>query len=164
MNVRFIGPFPAFIHYTDDMEDWQGAYATGPVVRIRPKYRDRGDDGIHLHELEHVRQWYAGLIIGVALAIALLFVPELAEFSTYWHTALLAGIGIHGLLYRLLWPYRLWAEVTAYRKQLATYPAGSDCMWAARALATKYQLRTSIDDARRALSIDGYGHFQGEQG
>lgn len=36
-------------------------------------------------------------------------------------------------------------------------------MWAAMALATKYRLRTSIDDARRALSIDGYGHG-GENG
>ncbi|MGQ0711188.1 MAG: hypothetical protein ACT4NV_15745 [Rhodoferax sp.] len=145
------------------MPDWVGGYASGPVVRIRPKYRDRGDVGIHRHELEHVRQWYAGLMVGMALALALQFIPELARLATYWTLAIPFGISIHSLLYLLLPQYRMWAEVAAYRKQLASYPHGTDCTWAAQALATKYRLRISIDDARRALSIDGSGHFQGEQ-
>jgi hypothetical protein len=161
MRTRWIGLLPVFVFYTDSMSDWQGGCAAGPIIRIRPKYRDRGDEGIHLHEMEHARQWYAGLMIGAVLALALLLAPGLAEISAHWLLVLIAGIGIHGLLYLLLRTYRRWAEVTAYRKQLATYPAGTDCMWAARVLATKYRLGISIDDARLALSIDGNGRFRG---
>ncbi len=45
--------------FTDNLADWQGGVANGPVIRIRPKYRD--DQGIYQHELTHVKQWFATL-------------------------------------------------------------------------------------------------------
>ena len=43
--------------YTDKfLEPWQGGRCAGPVILIRPKYRD--DVGIYKHELEHIKQGF----------------------------------------------------------------------------------------------------------
>ena len=43
--------------YTDKfLEPWQGAAAFGPVILIRPKYRE--DVGLLEHEKMHVKQWW----------------------------------------------------------------------------------------------------------
>ncbi len=51
--------FPHITVYTDRLPDGVGGCANGPLIRIRPKYRE--DVGIHEHELEHVRQWWITL-------------------------------------------------------------------------------------------------------
>lgn len=51
--------FPHLIFYTDRMPDDFGGMANGPIIRIRPKYKD--DKGLYRHEYEHVRQWYISL-------------------------------------------------------------------------------------------------------
>jgi hypothetical protein len=61
----------------------------GPVIFIRPE--KRGDEGLYRHELAHVRQSLAGLLV------------------------------VHALLYLLVPRYRLWAEVQAYREQSRYY-------------------------------------------
>ena len=45
--------------YTEKLPEWVGARANGPVIRMRPKYKD--DRGILEHEKCHVRQWYMTL-------------------------------------------------------------------------------------------------------
>lgn len=45
----------AIIRYTDNIPESFGGMAYGPVIFIRPKYRD--DKGLHAHEQEHVKQW-----------------------------------------------------------------------------------------------------------
>lgn len=55
---------PALVFYTRNrrlMPPGVAGRAIGPLILIRPEYLE--DQGIHLHELEHVRQWYltAGL-------------------------------------------------------------------------------------------------------
>ena len=50
---------PALILYTDNLPEGVGGCANGPVIRIRPKYRE--DEGIHAHELTHVWQWWLTL-------------------------------------------------------------------------------------------------------
>ena len=56
--LKFVyGIFPAFVFYTDNLAEWQGGCANGPVVRIRTKYKDV-DTGILQHELTHVKQFY----------------------------------------------------------------------------------------------------------
>ena len=60
-----------------------------PVILIRPKYKN--DFGLYMHELEHVKQAFKGLLIG------------------------------HVLLYALSKKYRLKCEVEAYREQSLHY-------------------------------------------
>lgn len=50
---------PYLLFYTDDLPKSIGGRANGPVVRIRPRYRN--DAGLHRHEEEHVWQWYITL-------------------------------------------------------------------------------------------------------
>ena len=54
-----------FTFYTDDMATWQGGYAYGPVIKIRPQYKE--DEGIYQHELTHVKQWLLTLSLHWAL-------------------------------------------------------------------------------------------------
>jgi hypothetical protein len=118
--VRWVfGILPAFISYTDELpQNVGGRRWLGPCIRIRPRYRD--DEGIHQHEIEHVRQWYASFMLP------------------------------HALLYPLVDRYRLWAEVRAYRKQLACYPDDRAPLFAAF-IATHYSLKISESDALTLL-------------
>jgi hypothetical protein len=76
--------------YTDfGVPDGSAGCARGPVIFIRPKYRN--DYGLYRHELLHVKQAIAGFFV------------------------------IHALFYLLWKPYRLWAEVQAYREQARHY-------------------------------------------
>lgn len=53
--------FPTAIIRYADPGPGRGGKAQGPVITIAPKYRD--DEGIHAHELEHVRQWWLTLTV-----------------------------------------------------------------------------------------------------
>lgn len=53
---------PALIVYTDDLPEAVGGRASGPYIRIRPKYRN--DIGIHKHELAHVEMFWLTLGLG----------------------------------------------------------------------------------------------------
>ena len=57
--MKMCFPPLALIFYTDALPEGVGGDARGPVIRIRSKYRE--DQGIHQHELEHVRQWWRTL-------------------------------------------------------------------------------------------------------
>lgn len=89
---------PSLTIYTDNLPANVGGCANGPVVRIRPKYRD--DAGIHAHEDEHVEQWYVGVMIGVLAALTMSSIPS--EWSEWWQMPLAVGIGLHPLAYLLL--------------------------------------------------------------
>ena len=139
------GIVPVPIVYTDRLlKDWQGAATRGPFVVIRPVYLERGDEGIHAHELEHVRQFWT---MAASLAIVLLLVLP-AEWRAF--SAALPLL-VHPFMYRFVRGYRLEAEVSAYQVQLAFSPAGASADWAAEALATKYDLNISREDARAML-------------
>lgn len=56
---RIFGFIPVPIFWTErTLEDWQGGYSLGVFCVIRPKYRDRKDEGIVRHELRHCEQFY----------------------------------------------------------------------------------------------------------
>lgn len=76
-----IVPVPVF--YTDGLPDGVGGRQIGPVVQIRPVYRERGDEGIHQHELEHVRQWWATLGLHSLLYLAVRRYRLWAEARAY---------------------------------------------------------------------------------
>lgn len=118
MKVRLLTSPPALLFYTDRLPDGVGGCTNGPVVRIRPKYRD--DAGIHKHEELHVWQW--------------------------WLT-----LGLHSLLYLFIRPYRQWAEVEAYRRQMRYPPHLSLDSAAQRLAAPRYELGLTADQAREAL-------------
>ncbi|OPY87923.1 MAG: hypothetical protein A4E72_01405 [Syntrophus sp. PtaU1.Bin208] len=44
------------IFYTDRMPKYSSGCANGPIIRIRPAYRD--DRGLLEHEKVHVKQWW----------------------------------------------------------------------------------------------------------
>lgn len=60
VTVRSVlGFIPVPIFWSDRvLKGWQGGVSYGFFCIIRPKYRDRNDDGIVRHELRHCRQFY----------------------------------------------------------------------------------------------------------
>ena len=79
--------YPSITLYTDNLPPDVGGCANGPIVRIRPKYRN--DTGIHAHEAEHVRQWWVGVLLGARAALAISSIPS--QWSDWWTLALIAG-------------------------------------------------------------------------
>ena len=67
---------PALILYTDSLPDGTGGATNGPVIRIRPKYKD--DEGIYKHEELHVWQWW--LTMGLH-SVLYLFVREYRQWA-----------------------------------------------------------------------------------
>jgi hypothetical protein len=50
---------PHLTFYVDSLPRNAAGVANGPIIRIRKDKRD--DEGLWLHEYEHVRQWYVTL-------------------------------------------------------------------------------------------------------
>lgn len=132
-----------WLKYTDEVPEQFGGLASGPLIRIRPKYK--GDAGLLEHEKMHVRQWYALTVLGLVSAAALMLLVSPA----FW-PAVGAAPSLHPLLYKCLRPYRCWCEVRAYRKQIATGGYTSNA-FAVTALVEKYALGLSVDEARARL-------------
>ena len=63
MKLKFVyGFLPAIVFYTDKLIPKRfGAYTIGPIVLIRPKYKD--NEGLLQHELTHVKQMYRTLLL-----------------------------------------------------------------------------------------------------
>lgn len=117
-TVFGIIPVPVFV--TDwGMGPTVGGAANGPVIRIRPKYIERNDEGILNHELNHVKQFYTPLLISLGIFAALWL--WLGYFHIYSAYILIIGGTLHSLLYLLVRPYKLWSEVTSYRIQAKSY-------------------------------------------
>lgn len=105
----------ALIIFTDRMPVEMGGRARGPVVLIRPKYRD--DAGLLAHELVHVGQFWGPAVMFSILGALLLMQPDpLLVYIGYVLPGL--GLAIHSVFYRFDRTYRLWAEVSAYRVQM----------------------------------------------
>lgn len=60
-------------------------------------------------------------------------------------------LGIHPLLYRFVRPYRQWAEVAAYRRQMRYTPHISLNSAAERLTSPRYDLGLSVGRAREVL-------------
>ena len=128
-----------WVVYTDDMPERFGGYASGPCVKIRPKYLD--DRGLLEHELVHVRQFWRSL--GVEIFIS----------NVYTMPRLLKLWGIFGDVEALVnaskkWKLRL--EVEAYREQLKHYATDNTFLFAGF-LVTKYGLDISVEEAMKLL-------------
>jgi hypothetical protein len=124
-----------YTHYSDNIDPKFGGYAIGPYVRIRPKYKN--DVGLHVHEYEHVNQFWIGTILSAILIYIGLYVFK-APYDYY--PVLFASLGAHGNLYKFYEPYKVYCEVVAYSKQLRVYGDKVVPEWVIRALTTKYGL------------------------
>jgi hypothetical protein len=131
----------AYIHYTDNLPEGVGGTANGPYVRIRPKYKD--DKGLHQHELEHVKQWWIATIVSAVLLAAGLWHFQ----QPLWQA--IASVGTHGVLYKFIPAYRLWAEVQAHKVQLDYAPHALKHF--AKRIATQYGLGITVEQAEKLL-------------
>jgi hypothetical protein len=156
---RVLRVVPVPIFYTDRLPNGVGACVAwyAPIVHIRPKYR--GDEGLHRHELEHVRQWWMcfaamGVLttLGLIVLLPILGHPMLQQ-------SLIAGVWLswlaHTLLHSLSRSYRTITEINAYRKQMK-YPdrqGGSLSLEvaAARLAGSRYMLGIGQAEARQLL-------------
>ena len=120
-----------------------GGRANGPIIRIRPEYRN--DKGIHAHEELHVKQWYFWVAVGICAAWL-----AFTMGSIYWPYALLAGCVVHPLLYALLEDYKLWCEVQCYREQMKHY-SDDRSLHFAKFLATHYDFDITVEQALKLL-------------
>lgn len=127
--------------YADRMKEDYGGMAYGPVVLIRPKYRD--DGGLHAHEYLHVDQWYATTILS-----AMLIYAACSHFG--WPLYFMAAsVAVFALLYRFT-GFGLWCEVQCYRKQLKYYADDRTKLFAGF-LATKYRFSVTPERAEYLL-------------
>lgn len=136
---------PSLTIYTDNLPAHAGGMTRGPFIFIRPKYR--GDIGLLEHEKMHVAQWWIVTLLAVAAILAighLGYGLPLLQAASYAPVA----IGVYSLLYEMVPPFRLWAEVQAYRKQLSYYPDRNErAVVLGRFLAEKYGLKITVDEA-----------------
>ena len=130
--------WPKLTIYTDRLPEWAGGQARGPLVLIRPRYRN--DSGLHAHEEEHVRQWYIAWAI---CTVAVLPIAALLDIDDHWFIALSSiGMSAHGLLYYFVRRYRTWCEARAYAIQTQRPDANGN--------------RLRIDEAADMLSAANY--------
>lgn len=132
---------PHITIYTDNLPANMAGCANGPVIRIRPKYKN--DAGLHAHEMEHVRQWYVFVALGALVSALLRFAPSLATYAAWWQLPAILSISVHSLAYLLLPSYRLWAEVQAYVLQAGYYPDDRRALFA-QYIASNYKLDVTV--------------------
>lgn len=131
------------VKITENIKDGFAGEAIGPLIKLRPKYKD--DNGLKEHERTHVRQWYFCLTVGLIVSVML----TSSVSPSLWPLFGLAPF-LHQLLYKFVRPYRCWCEVQAYRVQIAVGGYVNND-FAVAALVEKYGLGLSADKAKALL-------------
>ncbi|TAK45272.1 MAG: hypothetical protein EPO27_10670 [Betaproteobacteria bacterium] len=154
---RIFGFIPVPVVYTDRLPEGVGGRAIGPLVQIRPKYRERGDEGLHQHELDHVKQFWRLWLVSFVALLWPLAGPEALDLASQDALAYAAALALlpHTLLYHLARPYRLYAEAHAYKVQ-TRYPDGlggalTPAKAAMRLTAARYRLDLTFGEALEAI-------------
>jgi hypothetical protein len=130
MNLAWrtvFGCIPVPIVYVAALGEGRGGETRGPVVRIASRYRDPLDEGLHQHELEHVRQFWRLPIVHSLL------------YATSKRYRLRSEAGAYRIQMR--WPDGRGGALPL--EEAAWY------------LATEYRLDVSVDEARRAILRHG---------
>ena len=147
--MRFL--FPAIVFYTDKLPEGTGGCANAFIVRIRPKYRDT-DEGIHEHELYHVKSFFAETFISLIVLAALSFLI-LPDPPWTW-AALPFCLCAHSIIY-LIPKFRELEETAAYKTQLRYPPAIDDRAYYsslyAKFISEDYGLKISQEEALELL-------------
>lgn len=132
---------PFFTSYTDKIE---GGDAFMCRVRINPKHKE--NLGLHLHEYQHVKQWYKGLAIGLATSslIYILGFPLIALLGAT------VSLQLKGLAYTFI-PYaRKIMEAEAHRVQIDN-TEGDHKEFFIGSLMNNYNLKITKREARKLL-------------
>ena len=120
--LKAFGWLPTPVFYVDEFWGrWKGFGGLTILNLIFIKRKYEGDGGLHAHEVTHVEQAYRLLFL------------------------------LHSVLYLLSRKYRLWAEVQAYRRQIAFYGQPASIDFAVDALVSKYDLNITVEEARSLL-------------
>ena len=136
---------PSYTYYTDSLPEGVGGTTKACVIAIKTKYKD--DKRIRLHELEHVRQFWALFAIVGLIGAAIVYTQHLLPLF-YLHAALI-GFSAHTGLYNLVARYRFWAEAKAYAIQ--TKPDRSDIDVMAYRLFSSYDLGITLEQAKNEI-------------
>lgn len=123
------------VFYKDNVK---GGYKMKLLPFIVINKEHKGDKGLLVHEITHVYQYFFWfVVVGIVLLL-----------TTNWLVALVGAISTHDLLYTLVRPYRQYAEVTAFKRQLRV---GGSIEVAAKALARDYNLKLTYEQALTLL-------------
>ena len=146
--------FPMMIKYSDKVAGGDSLFFR---IRINPKHIE--DEGLRLHEIEHVRQWYWITLFSL-FSYSLIFV-----IATFFTSLILIDLGMYALilmgsfmtqklLYGISKQYRLWSEANAYARQIETYPDEHIEHYMreySKILALDYDLDISAEEARASI-------------
>jgi hypothetical protein len=137
---------PHWIRYTEKVKQGKASFF---IIYLNPA--KRGDEGLLVHEYEHVKQWYLCLAIGLLCAAGVYFLLGNLIASLF-----LVGVSISlkGILYTYVKPFRQWAEVKAFKRQIAV-TEGDHRAFFATALADNYKLNITFNEAMRLLYPNG---------
>ena len=131
------------------IKDWAAGAQIWCFALVRPSHK--GNLAIEAHEKEHVKQWLNTTIIAATVIAFFLFVGvrhsnlRVEEaLPLFW-----LAPSLHGLLYWAFRPYRLWAEVRAYKKSLEFRP--DKLSYYTLMLTSKYRLKISLTEAENHL-------------
>ena len=141
MQIRYVFLIcPLLIFFVENLnEPWKAGEARGPFIRIKKTKID--DHGLIAHEMTHVRQWYAVLILMLVAAL----IARSLDFPN-WSLIVAFALAAHSVFYNILPVYRLWTEIQAYRTQ-ARYYADDRYVVFAKFLSTHYRLNITPDAA-----------------
>ena len=114
-------------------------------VRINPRFKN--DAGMHAHEYEHVKQWYASVPIAALLWLVLEhFAPQYA----YFFVALIP-LGFSAM-YQFVKPFRYWTELKAFNAYLKEHEYKPHLVeWAANAITNDYGLKVKLEKVKQDL-------------
>lgn len=159
--MRFVyGLVPAPVFYTERLPEPTGGCLHGwlPILLIRPKYSN--DEGLHQHQLVHVRQWwFMFALMAWMIVVAVRFIaPHI--IGPLPHEALFLGVWLscitHRVVYHFSPAYRVIAEVMAYRAQMRFPDRKGRRMpldvAVARLTSDRYQLGLTESKARQLLA------------
>jgi len=142
--------FPAIVFYVDNLPKGMGGCANAFIVRILEKYRN--DEGLHQHELFHVRNWWANTI----LSLVVLMVPSFFLVPQPWIWAVVPLCLFVDTIFYIIPQLRLWEEAEAYKIQLKYPPATTDrdryAALYAKFISEDYGLSISQEEALKKMT------------
>ena len=112
------GWIPVPVFYVSKL--FAGGFSPLVCIFIQSKYRT--DEGLHIHELNHIEQAYKMFLLPF------------------------------GFMYLVSKDFRLKVEIDSYKKQIAFYGPGQSIEFAVRILATDYGLGKTEKEIRELLT------------
>jgi len=133
---------PHIVKYTDKVKQGESGFF---IIYLNPS--KRGDEGLIVHEYEHIKQWYLCLAIGLLCAGVVYFLLGNLIASLFLASV---SVSLKGILYTYVKPFRQWAEVQAFRAQIKV-TEGDHKDFFSSALSNNYKLDITHNEALKLL-------------